>query len=774
MQTNGAKTIRRQTSSAIARARRLALATTAAMWATLCPAAAETTGTANNTPDVLDTVAAYTRVCQWPDGAIQFKPEPPDKDVRSFIDHTGGMAENVARCYLYTGNPEHLKTMRKAIDFLRYGEPKHGQYFGGKSGAEVFQGMDAFGCWAQSFSIPIAWYYMLTGDKSIVIANHDILADAYDHHLEQFPFQNSTYNHERIVYWKGLIMARAMMKMAGDDARAAKYDKAIRLWRETFDYGWFEPHKMFTQWPFMEYDWNLERLKLKAYAVPYYMADTPKPDPFWALWEYAYTSSPNIYFDGWMLDETLHARILKSMRTLNTNLALTPDWRNLSKYCKDGEVGDWLIWYLLRFMHDAFVLGNGIPLYNDFVAFKGWPPDAAKGYEVSDLIPMADFAHCFFYVTPKFRFPIERDTHLGDVLVMADMQATPDMTAAPAAFYDAAIRHHDILHYGRTNPRGAMKTLAATDLDKYRVIIVANRYAGPELAAQAPRLLEWVEKKGGSLVLLDTGTETDGGLAWLPEALRLGVKRGVVASRDLDVPAELTTHPLLLRPNKLTSETLRASGKDTPAVFSGMAPGWEAVIVRASDRAPLLVQRRHGKGWICATTIDAAGAPTATSRPAQVYEQVSTTAAPVGVPPLTALIRNIMEAARKVSGEAGYDPTDPARAFQYPDTLPVLPHLQDIRFFDPAGVEIAYPFASNRTRPFTGPFTARFRLVSPVPKTPVSLIVPVWKGYAAEVRIDGAKQGGEPKQYMDLPAIVIETAATDNRVEVVYTPVAAR
>ena len=207
---------------------------------------------ANNTPDVLATVTSYTALCQWPDGAIQFKPEPPGKDVRCFVDHPAGMAENVARCYLYTGDPRALEVMRGALRFLHYAEPRHGQYFGGPSGKETFSGMDAYGCWAQAFSVPVAWLYMLTGDKSVITESHDMIADAYDHHLDQFPFQNSTYNHERLLYWKGLVMARAIMKMAGDDARAARYEKAIRLWREAFDYGWFEPHAMFTQWPFME------------------------------------------------------------------------------------------------------------------------------------------------------------------------------------------------------------------------------------------------------------------------------------------------------------------------------------------------------------------------------------------------------------------------------------------------------------------------------------------------------------------------------------------
>lgn len=699
----------------------------------------------NNTIDVLKTTADYTRQCQWPDGNITFKPEPPDKDVRGFVDHPAQMAENVARCYLYTGDKNCLDIMRKAIDFLTFAEPKRGQYYGGTNGKETFAGMDAYGCWAQAFSIPVAWYYMLTGDHKIIEQSHKMIADAYDHHIEQFPFQTNTYNHERLLYWKGLVMARAMMQMAGDTQRAAKYEKTIRLWRESFDYGWYEAQGLFSQWPYIEYDWNLERLKLNAYLMPFYMADTPKPDPFWAYWEYAYTSSPNIYYDSWLLDETLHARILKAMRSLDANLPSLPDWLNFTKYAKPGEVGNWVSWYLLRFMHDAFVLNKGVTLYNNYFDFRGWPPQAGKGYEVSNLIPMADFAHYFFYVTPKFRFPIGKDTHLGDVLVLAATGGGPEATVNPGAFHDAAIKHHDIIHYSALNPKKAMEAFERVDLDNYRVIIIANRHAGNELAGVSGKLLDWVER-GGSLVLLNTGTNSEC-LAWLPGSVKLDKGSGNRPIRDPDAAQGMTTHPLLNRPNKLTSGTLQDWGKSAEYAFANTGPGWESVVVRSSDQASLLMHRRHGKGWICATTIDAAGAQ-----------------------PHPPLIRNIMEYARNVSGEIPHDAGADARNFKYPDKLPVLPHIEDPRFFNASGNEIPYPLASNRTEPFKDACTARFRLVSPVAGTPATLIIPAWKGYAVKVKLDGTEQAAEPKQYMDLSCIVIDTTASDNRVEVLYTP----
>jgi hypothetical protein len=707
--------------------------------------ATETTAPPNNTVDVLKATIDYTQQCQWPNGNMYFKPVPPDFSIpSSFVDHPAGMAENVARCYLYTGDPRALEVMRKAIDFLRKAEPHHAQYIGGKCGEEQFHGMDAHGCWAQSFVVPVVWYYMLTGDRKVIEENYPVIADAYDWHLQHFPFQDNTYNHERLYYWKAFVLAKTVMEMMGDRARAEKYDKTLRLWRDSFDYGWFEPHGLYSQWPFLKYDWKASRFRLESYPMPFYLADRPKVDPFWAYWEYTYTSTMNIYFDSWLIDEKLHARQLKGVASINRNLERLDQWWDTPRYARDGETGDWVVWYLLRFMHEAQWMEKGQRLYDSYFASKGWPPRAEKGFEVSDLVPMADFAHYGVYVLPQFRYPIGTETRLGDTLVMGEffVQSAPPRTS-PAAFNEAGITHHDSLYYGERNPVTAMEDLARLNLDDYRVIHIANRRVGREFVTQSVRLLNWV-RNGGSLVLLDSGTD-DPALPWLPEELQL-----VWTPDGAPTPVEVVAaaNPLLVAPNAINQTRLREWATSCTHAFAKMAPGWEVAAKRAGSGEPVLVHRRLGKGWICATTLNPCSPATLQPR----------------------IIENIQAFARGVSGrlDADYDST--ATRYNFPKTLPVLPHLESMAFEDAAGKPIDYPFASNRTVPFAGTYRMKFVVVSPVSGAPATLVLPEPRGYAGRVTLDGTATPATPVQMGDGRFLLLELKSSRNTVLVDYQP----
>ncbi|PKO17953.1 hypothetical protein CVU37_06370 [candidate division BRC1 bacterium HGW-BRC1-1] len=707
---------------------------------------------ANNTIDVLKTVIDYTEKCQWPNGNMYFKPVSPDFHIpSSFVDHPAGMAENMARCYLYTGDPRALKVMRKAIDFLRSAEPHHAQYISGKCGEEVYHGMDAHGCWAQSFIIPPVLYYMITGDRTIIEENYAVIADAYDWHLQHFPFQNNTYNHERLLYWKGFVLAKTVMEIMGDTARAAKYDATLRLWRDSFDLGWFEPHELFSQWAYIRHDAASGRFQIPTYLMPFYLDDRPKVDPFWAYWEYTYTATTNLYLDSWLIDEPLQARQMKAMRSINRNLPRLDRWWETPRYARANETGGWVIWYLLRFMNETQWTQNGDRLYASYFDSKKWPPTVENGFEVSDLIPMVDFAHYNLFIFPNFRNTLDTPTRLGDTLVMGEFYTPNALTrTAPGTFRDAGIDRHDVLYYGERNPIRAMEDLTRLDLDNYRVIYIANREVGDEFPVQSARLINWV-RSGGSLVLLDTGT-ADAKLPWLPEemALTWTAPQPPAAVR---IAEDATTSPLLAEPLRITNARIAEWGTSTTRAFDHIAPGWEVAARRADNQQPVLVHRKLGNGWLCATTMNL----TAQNAPQPGW------------------IANIHNHARAISGPEIIDTQSSASRYAFPKSIPVLPHIEEITFADTNGVTIEYPFASNRTTPFAAPFSMKFAVVAPDSGTspatvPATLLVPVYPGYEATLTIDEVATTPPLTHWGDGDFMVLTLQTSRNSIVVQYQP----
>lgn len=698
---------------------------------------------ANNTLEVLIRSAQFIQECQWPNGNITFYPLPPEQAMpQGFVDHPALMAINLARCYLYTGDASYLESIRKTIEFLNRAEPYHSQYMSGKCGEEQFYGMDAWGCWAQSFSIPTAWYYMLTGDKAFLEKQYPIVADAYDTLVENFPYMVGGYNHERLLYWKGIVLAKIMMDMAGQEARSEKYMHFIRVRREAFNYAWYEYPGIYSHWPAIEYDRERNRYDLQAYVLPTCFREQPKFDPFWAYWEYCYSSSPDIYLDSWLIDETLHARILKAARTVDAYLPVLPNWQNYAEYGKRDTVGYWVTWFLLRFFNEALLPEKGNQIYGSFFNTVGWPPESIPNYECSNTQPMIDSSHYGVFLTPRFRYPVEANTRLSDVAVLGEFASNwPErstLDALPGAFYDAGIPYYDCVFYSDVSHKQMRAFFESDSLDHYRVLFISNRYAGEELNAYAPQLMQWVEA-GGSLILLNTGTD-DAGYPWLPEAIRVGQKAGYHPVSVASVEAGAESSPLLNTPNVLSQAALTEWGGKAGSGLTEVGSDWEILMRNTGDRAPVLIHRKYGQGWICICTLDAAG----------------------NTNPWPPLIANLYAEARRISGHL--DSGSPNRAdFEYPSELPVIPHIERMVFTDAKNNEIDYPFASNRTEPFEGDYQLNLSLRAPIAGSSASLVLPIAESYSISVARDGqpcrVQEMNLPGQRVVALEVLVDTTA---------------
>ena len=105
-----------------------------------------------------------------------------------------------------------------------------------------------------------------------------------------------------------------------------------------------------------------------------------------------------------------------------------------------------------------------------------------------------------------------------------------------------------------------------------------------------------------------------------------------------------------------------------------------------------------------------------------------------------------------------------------PNTLPIMAHIEDLRFTDLDGTKIAYPAASNRTEAFTGSYAVEFKIASPVADNTAVLMIPLLQGYKTSVNIDHKIVEYNRREFYqrDYGIVTLGHLGRQNRVELLY------